>query len=199
MLVSGCLSVCGGVRELQRKCYAHHGKAIASARDLLPESEYLSDVASLLLAARALKKAAKGLSQHELAEMRRHLGSEACGLLPKERSDPVEEPKANRLRKQRDHLFTFLDHPPVPGTNNRAERALRPAVISRKISCGNTTSKGARTWEVGGAWPRPRSAHARPRKPSAMASPTSHSSATAIPRDSTARTLHTYVPVGEEG
>ena len=53
-----------------------------------------------------------------------------------------------RLRKQRDHLFTFLDHPAVDATNNLAERQLRPAVISRKLSCGNKTERGARTWEV---------------------------------------------------
>jgi len=61
---------------------------------------------------------------------------------------PVEEAATNRLRKQLDHLFTFLDHPDVPATNNLAERQLRPAVIARKISCGNRTPQGAHAWEV---------------------------------------------------
>ncbi len=47
----------------------------------------------------------------------------------------------NNLNKQRDHLFTFLDHEGVDATNNLAERQLRPAVIARKISCGNKTPK----------------------------------------------------------
>jgi hypothetical protein len=47
-----------------------------------------------------------------------------------------------RLNKRRDHLFTFLDHDGVDATNNLAERQLRPAVIARKISCGNKTQKG---------------------------------------------------------
>jgi transposase len=50
--------------------------------------------------------------------------------------------------KQRDHLFTFLERSEVPATNNLAERQLRPAVIARKISCGNKTEKGARAWAV---------------------------------------------------
>ena len=54
----------------------------------------------------------------------------------------------NRLRKQQDHLFTFLDYPAVDATNNLAERQLRPAVISRKLSCGNKTPKGANTWAI---------------------------------------------------
>jgi hypothetical protein len=36
----------------------------------------------------------------------------------------------------------------VDPTNNRAERMLRPAVISRKLSCGNKTDQGRRTWET---------------------------------------------------
>jgi transposase len=69
-------------------------------------------------------------------------------LLETPRSQPQEESVRNRLYKQRDHLFTFLDHEGVDATNNLAERQLRPAVISRKISCGNKTAKGARTWQI---------------------------------------------------
>ncbi|MCB0847184.1 MAG: transposase, partial [Bacteroidetes bacterium] len=36
----------------------------------------------------------------------------------------------------------------VDPTNNLAERQLRPAVIARKISCGNRTPKGANTWKI---------------------------------------------------
>ena len=32
--------------------------------------------------------------------------------------------------------------------NKRAERSLRPAVIARKISCGNKTDRGRRTWQI---------------------------------------------------
>ena len=42
-------------------------------------------------------------------------------------------------------LLTFYV---VAATNNLAERQLRPAVIARKISCGNKTPKGARTWQI---------------------------------------------------
>lgn len=36
----------------------------------------------------------------------------------------------------------------MPATNNLAERQLRPAVIARKLSCGNKTLAGARRWET---------------------------------------------------
>jgi transposase len=76
------------------------------------------------------------------------LQHKAVQLLEPPRSEPNEEAVRNRLHKQRDHLFTFLDHDDVEATNNLAERQLRPAVIARKISCGNKTPKGARTWEI---------------------------------------------------
>lgn len=49
-----------------------------------------------------------------------------------------------RLIKQRKHLFTFLDYPYVDPTNNRAERDLRPGVITRKTQGCNKVKKGAR-------------------------------------------------------
>lgn len=67
---------------------------------------------------------------------------------PPDNQGQQEEKVRNRLRKQQDHLFTFLDHRAVDATNNLAERQLRPAVISRKLSCGNKTFNGANTWAI---------------------------------------------------
>jgi hypothetical protein len=64
------------------------------------------------------------------------------------RPTTLEEKVRRRLEKQQDHLFTFLEHADVDATNNLAERQLRPAVIARKVSCGNKPPQGARTWEI---------------------------------------------------
>lgn len=52
------------------------------------------------------------------------------------------------LRKQRPRLFTFLYVAGVAPTNNAAERAIRPAVIVRKISAGNRSERGAQVHAV---------------------------------------------------
>ena len=52
------------------------------------------------------------------------------------------------LRRERDHLFTFLFHPEVEATNWPAEQAIRPAVITRKMSGGNRSERGARAQSV---------------------------------------------------
>jgi len=53
-----------------------------------------------------------------------------------------------RIIKHNEELLTFLDHPEVEPTNNRAERQLRPNVIMRKITFGNRSEIGARNHQV---------------------------------------------------
>ena len=50
---------------------------------------------------------------------------------------------ARRLLKLFPHLFTFIDHEGVEPTNNGSERAIRAAVIWRKICFGNRSNEGA--------------------------------------------------------
>jgi transposase-like protein len=50
---------------------------------------------------------------------------------------------AKRLARHGNEFTHFLRHPEVPGTNNAAERALRPAVVARKISGGNRSQANA--------------------------------------------------------
>ena len=45
-------------------------------------------------------------------------------------------------------IFTFLWDPSVDATNWRAEQAIRPAVVTRKVCGGNRTRKGADTQQV---------------------------------------------------
>ncbi|MGH8997385.1 MAG: IS66 family transposase [Acidimicrobiales bacterium] len=49
------------------------------------------------------------------------------------------------LANELDALFTFLTHDDVDATNWRAEQAIRPAVVNRKVWGGNRTWRGAAT------------------------------------------------------
>ena len=53
---------------------------------------------------------------------------------------------AKRLLKHRTELTRFLWERDLDGTNNAAERALRPAVVMRKITGGSRSAKGAEAW-----------------------------------------------------
>lgn len=52
------------------------------------------------------------------------------------------------LWKHRERLWTFLDVEGVEPTNNASERALRPAVIWRKLSFGTQSPRGSRFVET---------------------------------------------------
>lgn len=156
VLVSDCLNLYDDLTPNQHKCYAHHLKAIAKALDdpRSRGSPYLTELRGMLVGAMILKTERTGLHPDQVAAMRAALDASAERLLgpprntPDDEAAPIEEKVRLRLRKQQRHLFTFLDHDAVPATNNLAERQLRPAVISRKLSCGNKTQRGAETWQT---------------------------------------------------
>lgn len=145
VLVSDCLATYDDVNPRQQKCYSHHLKAIKLAGEGNP-SAWLDDVHGLLLRAMGLKR--QPLAAGQKAHDRLELMAQAKQLLASPRPTNLEEKVRRRLEKQQDHLFTFLEVEEVDATNNLAERQLRPAVIARKVSCGNKTSHGAHTWEI---------------------------------------------------
>ena len=55
---------------------------------------------------------------------------------------------ANHLLRERDALFTFLNCPGLEATNWRAEQAIRPMVVARKVWGGNRTPRGAQTQSI---------------------------------------------------
>ncbi len=53
---------------------------------------------------------------------------------------------AKRMRKYQKELTAFLGEENLDGTNNTAERAIRPAVVAPKISGGSRNENGADAW-----------------------------------------------------
>jgi transposase len=149
-LVSDCLSIYDDVNDRQQKCYSHHLKAIGQAIEKADDRQkvYLEQLKLLLKTALAVKTVKADKPPDEYIRLCSALEKQADALIIPLRENELEEKVANRLRKQRDHLFTFLYYDEVDATNNLAERQLRPAVIARKVSCGNKTPKGANTWQV---------------------------------------------------
>jgi hypothetical protein len=155
VLVSDCLSIYDGLEGPQQKCYAHHLKALSQALKSpgAEHSAYLLELRALLHSAMILKQVQPHLSHEQVHSFRQALETRFAQMLAQPRDGPdaaaqQEEKLRKRLHKQADHLFTFLDYPEVEATNNLAERQLRPAVVSRKLSCGNKTEQGASTWAI---------------------------------------------------
>lgn len=55
---------------------------------------------------------------------------------------------SDHLWRNRNHLFTFLTEPGIDATNYKAEQAIRPAVVNRKVFGGNRTEAGAEAQSI---------------------------------------------------
>lgn len=64
------------------------------------------------------------------------------------KTDPANDRLARHLRNHLWQWFLFLFVPGVAATNWRAEQAIRPAVVNRKVWGGNRTAAGARAQAV---------------------------------------------------
>lgn len=150
MLVSDCLATYDPAPYRKHKCLAHHLRALAKAREApgTPDPAYLDSWRHVFQAALALHRTRAEMAPEAFADLRAALHARCEDLLAHPGPQPGDRAIHQRLFKQRDHLLGCLDEPAAEPTNNRAERALRPAVIARKLSCGNKTEAGRDAWQV---------------------------------------------------
>jgi transposase len=88
------------------------------------------------------------ISPHGLAVARGHLETGMDRVLQKRTRSPANRRLRNHLVRERDAVFTFLYCPGLEATNWRAEQAIRPMVVTRKVWGGNRTPNGARTQSI---------------------------------------------------
>jgi hypothetical protein len=150
MLVSDCLNSYDSLDCRKHKCVAHHLRAIRQARDRpdTPDPSYLDHWQSLFKTVCVWHRLRATLPVEMFDIGKQGLASTCARLLAQEVTQPGDVAVRNRLLKQQPHLLGCLQEPAAEPTNNRAERALRPAVIARKLSCGNKTLAGKQTWEI---------------------------------------------------
>ena len=88
------------------------------------------------------------ISPHGLAVARGKLEARLDRVLEKRVRSPANRRLRNHLWRERDAVLTFLYCPGLEATNWRAEQAIRPMVVTRKVWGGNRTTKGARTQSI---------------------------------------------------
>ncbi|MBD3177920.1 MAG: IS66 family transposase [Armatimonadia bacterium] len=113
--------------ERIRSLYEH---ALAYRREQLA---YEGDVTMALRKRR--QRARREFERRLLSQVRRYLSK---------RDDP-RHTLSKRIEKFVYEMFVFVEHPAVPPENNLAERALRPAVIHRKVCGGTRSARGSET------------------------------------------------------
>jgi hypothetical protein len=150
VLVSDCLASYEDVPYRTHKCIAHHLRAIAEMRKRpdTVDATYLDQWKVFFQTVIGFWRARVNMREGEFAERRRHLEEWLDRLLATPRTQAGDVAIQNRIGKRRDSILVCLYEPAAEPTNNRAERDLRPAVIARKVSCGNKTEAGKRSFEV---------------------------------------------------
>jgi transposase len=111
------------------------------------EAEFPRTVQTMLQQALQLRdrRQQRQISEQGLAVARGRLEVRMDRSLQRRYRSPQNRRLANHLLRERDALFTFLSCPGLEATNWRAEQAIRPIVVTRKVWGGNRTSRGAHT------------------------------------------------------
>ena len=150
ILVSDCLASYENVPYRTHKCIAHHLRAIVEARQRpdTPDPRYLDEWKLFFQTVIGYWRARPKMDPAEFAERRGHLDRWFDRLLAADKVQPGDRAIQQRIGKRREHILVCLDEPQVEPANNCAERGLRPAVIARKLSCGNKTEAGKSCFEV---------------------------------------------------
>jgi transposase len=152
MLISDCLATYNPIDCRKHKCIAHHLRELKRLDEQLKkrgvDSQYLLLWKLHLLDVIDTWKLRAEMPMDEWAAKVLQLHKGVNNLLERQPQEPEEVRFRDRLKRQRNHLLGCLSEPSAEPTNNRAERDLRPAVIDRKLSCGNKTQDGKEAWEV---------------------------------------------------
>ena len=135
----------------QQKCLAH---LLRELRDTIVKQPHLKTHAffrrckrltqDMLRLKSRREKLTKKTYQRQVAQVEKRLSD----LAGETWDDADANRLTKRLKKHEKSLTTFLHKPEVDGTNNAAERALRPAVVMRKITGGSRGKKSARAWSI---------------------------------------------------
>jgi transposase len=137
-------------RAVFQTCVAH---ILRRCRDLVrdhQEHRFAPAVAALVYQGLRVRDRwrAGGMSDHGVAVARGHLVNRLDVLIDHPGRSRIAQRFARHLSYEGPGLFTFLLDPMIDATNWRAEHALRPAVVTRKVCGGNRSSRGAQTQEV---------------------------------------------------
>jgi transposase len=127
-------------------CLAHQLRNLQAVVDRYPTLWWAKAMQTLFRAAIHLHHQRTELPPDQFQNRVARLQHLYDWLLKRPLSPPEAVKLQQRYRKHRQHLFVFLDRTDVPPTNNVSERALRPAVVHRKVTGGFRSEWGAKTY-----------------------------------------------------
>jgi transposase len=143
-----------------QRCWVHFLRDLKKLVEAHPDD---ANVREWVESIRAVYKVAKKIARRGFIEpmrvkFRQQLEAKLLAVAQpylKDASAP-QRVLAQRIEKHLGELFTFVEYVGCPSGNNAAERAIRPAVIARKVSGGTRSENGSKTrtalMSVFGTW-----------------------------------------------
>ena len=148
-LVSDFYSAYSKMDCKKQKCLAHLLRELKESAEKSPafaETRFFADCKRLIKRMLRLKRQWEKLEDKEYDARVRRFESQLQQLASGQHDEPNAKRLAKRLLKHQGELTAFLWEKDLDPTNNAAERALRPAVVMRKISGGSRSKNGAKAW-----------------------------------------------------
>ena len=135
---------------LHQTCLNHLLQRCKHLREDHPDNPWAGEVQAVLRAGLDLRDRCNAgeLSEHGMATARGRLNARLARLI--DAPPPLDDAErfAAHLANEFPAVFLFLWDPSLDATNWRAEQAIRPAVVIRKVCGGNRTRHGADTQQV---------------------------------------------------
>lgn len=150
-LVSDFYNVYDKIGGTQQKCLTHllrELRDVTAKRPELKTHAFFKRCKALVQAMLRLKRRRAELDATAYEHQVKLLEDRLLALSQTTWGDKDADRLTKRLAKYREKLTPFLHHADLDGTNNAAERALRPAVVMRKITGGSRSESGARAWSI---------------------------------------------------
>ena len=133
----------------KQRCLVHllrEFKETSIKHPAFAQTAFCRDAAKLVKQMLALKRQWSTLADAVYTTRVCRLEAKLLALARGTYDEPNAARIAKRMRRHAKELTAFLWERDLDGTNNAAERALRPAVVARKISGGSRSDAGAEAW-----------------------------------------------------
>ena len=136
------------VKKTQR-CLIHLQRTINEEREIRPDDKELQrlhdDIKHIINTGLKVKKLP---DSPEKRTQRKQLEKKLAALTKMKSKHKRTKALIKRIKRYQQDLLRFVDHYNVEYHNNKAERTIRPAVITRKLSFGNRTPQGANNFSI---------------------------------------------------
>ena len=145
-LVSDFYSAYSTMNCKKQKCLVHLLRELTETAEKVPEfaaSMFCRKTKRLIKEMLLLKGRWNQMSDEHYTSRVCRLETRLDQLADADYDEPHAKRIGKRMRKFRKELTAFLWEKDLEGTNNTAERAIRPVVVARKISGGSRSANGA--------------------------------------------------------